>query len=186
MNTFSLRTATVVKAALGVLILIGAVSVTLADDGHNHDQDGYSHEQGDGHNHGQKNGHPTKGPRGGALIELGNEELHAELLHDDETGTVTVFMLDAEAKRYVSVTSTEFVIQVRHEEQAEQFRLKAKPQKGDRQGTTSCFMIRNPKLVTLLDDHHSEARMGIKIGERSFVGRIAHVHDHEHGDAHAH
>ena len=26
--------------------------------------------------------HPTEGPHGGHLIELGNEEYHAELLHD--------------------------------------------------------------------------------------------------------
>lgn len=169
MSTLSVLKATIVKVVFGVLVLLGATAWAVADDGHNHE-----------------GGHPTKGPRGGALVELGNEELHAELLHDDETGVITVFMLDNEARKYVSVTSQELVIQVRHENQAEQFRLKAKPQKGDREGLTSCFAIRNPRLVSLLDDHHTEARMGIKIGDRSIVGKIAHVHDHEHGDAHAH
>lgn len=167
MSTYSTRE--VAKGVLSLLVLLATATLSFAGDGHDHE-----------------GGHPTKGPRGGALVELGNEELHAELLHDDEAGTVTVFMLDNEARRYVQVTATELVIQIRHENQAEQFRLKAKPQKGDRAGLTSCFAIRNPRLVQFLDDHHTEARMGIKIGERSFVGRIAHVHDHEHGDAHAH
>ncbi len=167
MSTFSQRVSSVTKSILGVMLILATAQMGVADDGH-------------GHNH------PTKGPRGGSIVEFGNEELHAELLHDDETGVVTVFMMDNEAKKYVSVTSPELVIQVRHEGKPETFRLKAKPQKGDREGLTSCFAIRSPRLVALLDDHHSEARMGIKIGERSFVGRIAHVHDHEHGDAHTH
>ncbi|MGD9856843.1 MAG: hypothetical protein AB7U20_17990 [Planctomycetaceae bacterium] len=167
MSTYSMRAA--VKGVLSFFVLLATAALSFGEDGPDHE-----------------GGHPTKGPRGGVLVELGNEELHAELLHDDETGTVTVFMLDNEARRYVQVTAAELVIQIRHERQAQQFRLKAKPQKGDRAGLTSCFAIRDPRLVELLDDHHTEARMAIKIGERSFVGRIAHVHDHEHGDAHAH
>ena len=167
MNGLAPRTAGIAKAVFGVLFLIGAASVSFGDDAHEHN-------------------HPTKGPRGGALVELGDGELHAELLHDDEVGTVTVYLLDAEARRYVSVETPEMVIGVRHDGQPEQFRLKANPQKGDQPGLTSCYAIKSPRLVALLDDHDTEARMGIKIGGRSFVGRIAHVHDHDHGDAHAH
>ena len=28
--------------------------------------------------------HPSEGPHGGSLIELGNEEYHAELVHDEQ------------------------------------------------------------------------------------------------------
>jgi len=38
------------------------------------------HHAGDGYDHGE-HAHPDKGPHGGDLIELGNEEYHAELVH---------------------------------------------------------------------------------------------------------
>src|SRR4051812_6832788 len=34
--------------------------------------------------------HAATGPKGGVIVELGEEELHAELLHDDEVGIVTI------------------------------------------------------------------------------------------------
>ena len=42
--------------------------------------------------------HPAEGPHKGHLIELGNEEFHAELTHDDATKTVTIYLLGADAK----------------------------------------------------------------------------------------
>ena len=40
------------------------------------------HHEGDGHDHGDDaHAHPSEGPHGGDLIELGNEEFHAELVH---------------------------------------------------------------------------------------------------------
>ena len=42
------------------------------------------HREGDGHDHGEDaHAHPSEGPHGGELIELGNEEYHAELLHPE-------------------------------------------------------------------------------------------------------
>ncbi len=40
------------------------------------------HHEDDGHDHGEEgHAHPSEGPHGGDLIELGNEEYHAELIH---------------------------------------------------------------------------------------------------------
>ncbi len=41
--------------------------------------------------------HPTEGPHHGTLIELGKEEYHAELVHDDKM--VTIYILDSAAKK---------------------------------------------------------------------------------------
>ena len=48
-------------------------TASATDDGH-HEGDGHDHSEGD-------HEHPSEGPHGGDLIELGNEEYHAELIH---------------------------------------------------------------------------------------------------------
>ena len=47
------------------------------------------------HRDGLRHAHPTTGPHGGRLIELGGGGYHAELRHDHATHTVTVDLLDA-------------------------------------------------------------------------------------------
>ena len=49
--------------------------------------------------------HPTEGPHHGSLIELGDEEYHGELVHDDKAGTVTIYLLDSSAREAVAVKS---------------------------------------------------------------------------------
>ena len=62
------------------------------DHGHNHDGDDH-----DGHGHSHEHG--DKGPHGGHLIELGhNHRYHAELLGNDATESVTVYILDTHMK----------------------------------------------------------------------------------------
>jgi hypothetical protein len=44
-------------------------------------------------------GHAEVGPHKGTLIELGEEEYHAELVNDEKTHTATIYLLDGEVKR---------------------------------------------------------------------------------------
>ena len=46
--------------------------------------------------------HPSEGPHQGDLVELGNEEFHAEVVHG-EGGSVSVYILDSGAKAAVPV-----------------------------------------------------------------------------------
>lgn len=156
----------VAKAAIGVTVLTCLATIALGDE------------------HGHQ--HPTKGPHGGAIVELGDEELHAEVLHDDAAGTVTVYLLDGEVKRYMTIASPEIVINVRHNKKAVQFKLKAKPQSSDRDGRSSRFEVKNQQLVELLDAHDAEAQLKLVVGKRSYVGKIVHNHDHDHGHDHNH
>ena len=59
--------------------------------------------------------HPEHGPHEGMLIELGKEEYHAELVHDDAAGTVTIYLLDGSAKNAVPITPEEVVINLKHD-----------------------------------------------------------------------
>ena len=54
--------------------------------------------------------HPSEGPHGGHLIELGNEEFHAELHHDDASKTVAIYILDKQAKNPVAIEETELTL----------------------------------------------------------------------------
>ena len=59
------------------------------------------------HVHGEADAHShaAEGPHGGHLIVLGNEEYHAELVHDEGTHTVTVHLLDASMENPISAGS---------------------------------------------------------------------------------
>ena len=51
-------------------------------------------------------GHEHVAPHGGALVELGEELAHLELVHDPTTGTLTAYVLDGEAEQAVRVSAS--------------------------------------------------------------------------------
>jgi len=55
--------------------------------------------------------HPGEGPHHGDLVELGNEEYHAEVVHG-EGGSVSVYILDSAAKSAVPIDATELTINI--------------------------------------------------------------------------
>src|SRR6476661_3501394 len=63
---------------------------------------------GDAHDH----EHHHHGPHNGHLMELGEEEYHAEWTHD-ESGKVTFYILDSEAKKEVPIAADEITIGVK-------------------------------------------------------------------------
>ena len=75
--------------------------------------------------------HPTEGPHHGALIELGKEEYHAELVHDDRAGFVTIYILDGAAKTAVPIQAKEVTLNLLVGGKPRQFRLAALAQPGD-------------------------------------------------------
>ena len=128
--------------------------------------------------------HPTEGPHGGHLIELGNEEYHAELLHDEQTHTVTVHLLDAAGKQPVAAGQPEIIIQLLQDGQFVSYTLKAVPEEGDAAGTASEFQTVDEALCDALS-HEDEirGRLQATVGEGQYTGTIEHSgHDHEgHG-----
>ena len=75
--------------------------------------------------------HPTEGPHQGQLIELGREEYHAELTHDDEVKKVTVYLLDKAGKTAVTSVDAELALNRVVEGKPLQAKLVAEPQEGD-------------------------------------------------------
>jgi len=132
-----------------------------------------------------EHGHTSSGPHGGAIIELG--EYHAELVHDDAAGTVTVYILDGAAAKNVPVDAAEATINVTHDGQGEQFKLAASPVEGEPEGFSSRFVSSEAELGEDLD--HAAAVFVVSINGTQHRGEIVHHHDgddHDHGHADDH
>ncbi len=125
--------------------------------------------------------HPSEGPHHGDLVELGDEEYHAEVVHDEAAGMLTVYILDGEAKQQVAIDATEVTINVSHNGAAEQFALAAAPEESDGEGQSSRFASNSEELAAHLDEHGAEPQLVVMIDGKSYRGTIHHGHDHDDG-----
>lgn len=128
--------------------------------------------------------HPSEGPHGGSLIELGNDEYHAELVHDDAAKSVTIYLLDSAAKASVPIDATELIINLKHEGHGEQFKIAASADAGDPAGKSSRFVSSDAELAEDLDREDAEPQLTVKINGKQYRGMIE--HGHSVGEAHQH
>lgn len=122
--------------------------------------------------------HPDHGPNGGELIELGKEDFHAELVHGKDG--VSIHVLDGTATKAVAIAAQTLTVSLKHEGEVQSFELTANAQSGDAEGTASRFTSNDPQLGKWLDAG-AEGAVVIQIEGKSFTGKIAHDHDHDHG-----
>jgi hypothetical protein len=135
--------------------------------------------------HDHEHGH--LGPHDGDIIELGNEQYHAELVHDEDENRITIYLLDAEMKNPVPIEAEEVVINITAEGDTQQFKLPALPLEGEPAGQSSRFELVDEELLALVESIPDvAARLNVTIAGESFVGDIEHHHDHVHGHGHAH
>ena len=127
--------------------------------------------------------HPSEGPHHGSLVELGNEEFHAEVVHDDKS--VTIYVLDSGATKAVPIDSKEIMINLLHDGMPEQFKLAAEPDTDDPSGTASRFTLVDAELAGHMDDEEAAPKLVLTINGTPYRGEIKHDHDHE-GHDHAH
>ena len=124
--------------------------------------------------------HPTEGPHHGELVELGDEEFHAELVHDEATETLTVYLLDAAAVHAVGSKSPEVRINLSHDGTAQQYTLAAKRQLNDLPGESSRYISQDSKLCEKLDHLDGSAQLVVMIRDKQYRGKIEHDHGHHH------
>lgn len=95
-------------------------------------------------NEGKKGGsepaheHDSAGPHGGAIVELGGEEYHAEVVIDGKTNTITVYLLGKDAKTAAPIAAEEVIVVT---EDDAKLKLKAAPQAGEEGGKASKFEL---------------------------------------------
>lgn len=126
-------------------------------------------------------GHGEKGPHGGSIVELGEEEFHAEIVLDHDAHILRVFVLGKDAKTAEPIAATEITVAV---EGKDAVTLKAAPQEGDGDGKASRFELIDEKLVhDILDAKFLHGKVQLTIGDKPFSGKIdMHLDDvhHEH------
>ena len=130
---------------------------------------------GEAHDH--EHDHAHHGPHHGHLMAIGQEEYHAEWTHD-ESGKVTFYVLDAEAKKDVPIAAEEVTIDVRiGDNAAKPFKLAAV---NPTDGKSSTFEIVNKELVGVLETIKSPgvvATLKLNIDGKPFEQRIQeHTH----------
>lgn len=140
----------------------------------------------DSHDDHAVHAHPTEGPHHGDLIEMGNEEYHAEILRDEDAGTVTIYVLNGAATEQVPIESTEVTINAKHDGKPEQFTLAASPDAGDHQGKSSRFVSNDEDLAHHLDEEGAEPRLVLTINGKSYRGTISHDHEGHDHEGHDH
>lgn len=130
---------------------------------------------------GHAHAHPTEGPHHGALIELGKEDYHAELVHDDATDTVTIYILDSSATKPVPIAAKQLTLNMRAGGKSQQFMLAAQPQQGEVAGSASAFAASGKQICQAIDAKGASGRLNVDIGGKVYVGNVdGHSHNHNH------
>ena len=121
--------------------------------------------------------HPAEGPHHGTLIELGREDYHAELVHDEKADSVTIYILDAAAAQAVPIAAAPLMLNVRTAGTAQQFPLAEQPQGTDPEGSSSAFSTTDKRLGRALHTKGATGHLNVEIAGKRYVGRIG-VHSH--------
>lgn len=124
--------------------------------------------------------HSDEGPHHGQLIELGKEEYHAEMLHDDLAHKITIYLLDGSAKKSVAIAEKELTLNIVADGKPQQFKLPAMPLSEDSAGQSSRFELTDQTLCEALDDPKTTGRLNITIAGKPYAGEVSHDHEHEH------
>ena len=129
----------------------------------------------EGHDH----AHADHGPHGGHLIELGEEEYHGEWTHD-ESGKITVYILDGAAKKAVPIAAEKVTIEVKvGDNNPKSFDLMAVNRTTGDMPTAFQFETVDKSLLGGLEaaGEGVEASLSVDINGKPFVGKIEH-HSH--------
>lgn len=133
-----------------------------------------------GHAHTHDHGH-EQGPHKGELIELGDEEFHAEVVVDEEKNKLTLYLLGADAKTAVAIEAKELTLELPGKDAPVPFALTAGP--ADADGKASQFEITSEALFEAFhQDSKIAGNFKVSINGKEFAGKVTHSHDHDHAE----
>ena len=125
-----------------------------------------------GHNHAH-----LHGPHGGPVLELGDEEFHAEWLLDEETGRLTVYLLDSTGKKEHPIDAPELMVNTTVAGESKSYKLAAV---GEADKPTAKFEIEDQGLIAAIEgagQDGTEAVLNVSIGGRDYAAKFE---KHEH------
>jgi hypothetical protein len=137
---------------------------------------------GDDHGHDHGHGHDDKGPHGGHVVEIGQEQLHAEWTHDDTSGAVVVYLLDSSAKSDATISAETILITTKIGESKKQTYVLSAVSQED--GQSSRFALSDLAMVEALKavGPGVEATIVVNVDGEELVGKFEpHAHGgHDH------
>jgi len=168
------------------LIAAFAVIVTGCTSGESEFTEISNEESEVGHEDHSGHGHGAHGPNGGDIVEVGNEEFHAEVVVDEAEQRIDVFILGSDAKTAKPIAASEISINFKHGDEVEEFKLAASALDGEADGQASKFTITDEELFEELHEHPEGATLKFSDGDQALTGTVIHSHDHGHGGGHGH
>ena len=120
------------------------------------------------------------GPHGGHLVELGEEEYHAEVVFQDKTGKITVYLLDSSAKKPNPIDAKQVTLKLTVGGKPQDFSAAAVPDAGDPQGKSSRFELADNADIKahIKDEEDLQGTVDVTIGKKAYSGQIKHEHEH--------
>ena len=132
------------------------------------------------HDHAHEHVH---GPNGGHVIELGEEEYHAEWTHDED-GKVTIYLLDKEVKNPVPIAAESITIETKiGDKPPATFTLAAMDRSEGDMPKASKFEVVDKNLLGVLESLSEgvTATLKVTINDKPYEGKFTHDdHGHKH------
>jgi hypothetical protein len=114
--------------------------------------------------------HAAEGPHGGALVELGDEEYHGEIVVDGERPALVVYIVGPDAKTPAPIAAS--TVTVVNEAQVP-LELKAVPQEGDAEGKASKFeLVDEAAVKPIVDAGFLHGALQVEIAGKPYRGEI--------------
>jgi hypothetical protein len=122
--------------------------------------------------------HGDEGPHGGHLVELGEEEFHAEVVLDVKSKAVNVYILSSDPQKAAPVDAKEVVLELTIGGKTGPHVAKPSPQNDDPPGKSSRFiLVDDPDVKAKINDEHElEGHVKVAINGKSYSGAITHEH----------
>jgi hypothetical protein len=121
------------------------------------------------------------GPHGGAIVELGDDEYHAEIVIDAKSHALRAFLYGPDAKTAAAVAAAEIAIVT---EDQKTLKLKAAPQDGDGEGKASKFeLIDEASVGQVVSAGFLHGSLQIEVDGKPYRGDVdAHFDGGSHED----
>jgi hypothetical protein len=119
-----------------------------------------------------------QGPHGGHLVELGEEEYHAEVVFDSKGSKITVYLLDSTAKKAAPIDAKEIKLDLAIGGQPKSFAAKAVADAGDPPSKSSRFEVADNSEIkaNIKDEEDLKGSLTATIGAKTYSGKIVHEH----------
>ncbi|MEO1995469.1 MAG: hypothetical protein ABGZ17_09360 [Planctomycetaceae bacterium] len=139
-----------------------------------HDDGGHDH---GGHEHG------PHGPHDGHVIEVGDDEYHAEVTFDKDARRISVYFYGHNLNEKQAIAQSELTLDIEDEDSGEETEivLAAAPEEGETEGKASRFEVAGDKVPEGIDDIEKiHGHIHVTIAGKEYTVDINHDHDHDH------